>query len=62
MTKAANAENLRQYEIRFSLIVWQILALFLQALTWLESKNSVSKFQTNCVTISYVIEYSRLDG
>ena len=36
MTKAANAENLRQYEIRFSLIVWQILALFIQALTWLE--------------------------
>ena len=35
MTATTNEENLRQFEIRFSLIVEQTLA-FLQALKWLQ--------------------------
>ena len=38
MTKIINAENLRQYRRRFSLIVEQIMALLL-ALSWLASQN-----------------------
>ena len=44
MTKIINAENLRQYRRRFSLIVEQIMA-FASSIKWV----SVSKFQTNCM-------------
>ena len=52
MTTTTNAENLRQYKIRFSLITKH----------GKRSKKPVSKFQTNCLTMFYVIEYFHLDG
>ena len=56
MTKIINAENLRQYKRRFSLIVEQIMA-FASSIKLV----SVSKFQTNCMLIFDTINNSHSD-
>ena len=62
MTATTNAENLRQYKIRFSLTVEQIL-LFASAPNMVrEVKNLPPHLKKNCVTVFYVTEYSRLDS
>ena len=55
MITTTNAENLRQCQRRFSLIVEQILVFRIQH--WLAQNSSefVSKFQTNYTTMFYVI-------
>ena len=46
MTTTTNAEYLRQYKSRFSLIVEQIMALPSRGLTWLKKvKNLSSNFE-----------------
>ena len=55
MAARTNAENLRKYKTSFSLVLEQILA-------FASSIKPVSKFQTNCVTMFYVFENSRLDS
>ena len=63
MTATTNAENSRQYKVRFSSIVEQILAFVWHRNMVTEVKNlSVSTFQINCATVFYVIEYSHLDS
>ena len=56
MAAITNVEELRQYKRRFSLTVEQ-------GVTFASSPSmvrGVSKFQTNRVTLFYVIEYSHL--
>ena len=62
MTTATNAENLRQYKTRFSLNVEQLLTFTSSPNMVREVKKYVSKFQTNWMTMFYVIEYSQLGG
>ena len=62
MTTTTNAENLRQYKIRFSLIGEQILAFASHLNIVREVKKSVPKFQENWVTMFYVIENFHLDS
>ena len=62
MIATTNAENLRQYKSRFSLIVEKILAFASGPNMVREEKRSVFKFQTNYVTVFSLIEYSRLDS
>ena len=62
MTASTNAENLRQYKIRFSLISEQLLAFASSPNMVREVKKSVTKFETYCMTMFYVIEYSHLDN
>ena len=51
-----------QYKSRFSLIAEQILAFPWSTNLVREVKNlSFSKFQTNCITMSYVIDNSYSD-
>ena len=61
MTARTNAENLRQYKTGFSLFAEQILAFASHPNMVKKSKESISKFQANCVTMFYVIEYFHLD-
>ena len=61
MTKATNAENMRQYKSRFSFIVEQILAFTLSTNLVRKVKNFVPKFQTNCTTTFYIIDKSHSD-
>ena len=56
MTKIVNAENLRQYKRRFSLIVEQIMA-FASSINLV----SVSKFQTNCMLMFDAVNNSHSD-
>ena len=63
MTETTNAKNLtRQYKIRFSLTVEQMLAFTSSPNMVKEVKYLSPKFQTNCLTMCYVIEYSHLDS
>ena len=62
MTTATNAENLRQYKTRFYLTVEQLLTFTSSPNMVREVKKYVSKFQTNWMTMFYVIEYSQLGG
>ena len=55
MTTTTNAKTLRQYKSSFSLIVKQILAFASDANL---VREFVSKFQTNCMTMFYVIDNS----
>ena len=57
MTATANAENLRQYKISFSLILEQILAFASSPNMFREIQNLSPHFQTNCVMMFYVIEF-----
>ena len=59
MTTTTNAENLRQYKSRFSLIVEQILTF--PSSTYLVRIEFASIFQANCVTMSYFIDNSYSD-
>ena len=61
MTTTTNAENLQQYKIRFSLIVEQILAFPSSSCLVRKVKSLPPKFQTNCITMSYVIDNSYSD-
>lgn len=56
MTKIINAENLRQYRRRFSLIVEQIMA-FASSIKLV----SVSKFQTNWMLMFDTVNNSHSD-
>ena len=57
-----NAENLRQYKSRFSLIVMQIPAVTLKTNLVREVKQScVSKLQTDCMMMLYFLDNSHSD-
>ena len=56
-----NAENLRQYEIRFSLIVEQILAFASSTNLVREVKNLLTNCITNCITLFNIIHNSHSD-
>ena len=56
-----NAENLRQYEIRFSLIVEQILAFASSTNLVREVKNLLPNCITNCITLFNIIHNSHSD-
>ena len=60
MTVTTNAENLKQYKNRFSLIVEQELIFASSPDMVIEMK--ISKLQISCETIFYVIAYSQLDS
>ena len=62
MTVTKNAENFRQYKIRFSLIVEQILIFASSSNMVTDVEKSFSKLQTNCVTMFHVIKYPHLDS
>ena len=53
--------NLRQHESRIFFIVEQVLALTSSTNLVREVIELVSKFQTNCITMFYVIDNSHLD-
>ena len=57
MTATRNAKNL-QYISRFPLIVELILTFASSPNTVRDMKKSVSKFQKNCLKMSYVIKHS----
>ena len=58
MKATTNAENLRQYKIRFSLIAEQILAFASKH----NMARKVKNLLPNSVTMRYVIEYFNLDS
>ena len=51
-----------KYKIRFSFIVEKIPAFASGPSMVREVKKTVTKFQTNCVAIFYLIEYFHLDS
>ena len=53
--------NLRQHESRIFFIVEQVLALTSSTNLVREVIELVSKFQTNCITMFYVIDNSHSD-
>ena len=61
MTAKSNAEDLRQYKIRFSWTVRRILSFASGTNLVREVRQCVAKLQTNCVTMFCVIEYSHSD-
>ena len=60
LATTTNAENLRQYESRFSLIVEQILA-FASSTNLVREVKTVLKLQTNSITVLYNLDNSHLD-
>ena len=62
MTATTNAENLRQYKIRFSLIVLQILAFASSPNMVIKVKNLSPNFKQIAHDDVYNIEYSHLDS
>ena len=60
LATTTNAENLRQYESRFSLIVEQILA-FASSTNMVREVKTVLKLQTNSRTVLYNLDNSHLD-
>ena len=58
MTTVTNAKNLRQYKSKFSFIAEQILAFTLSTNL---VREVASKFQTNCIAISYIIRNTHSD-
>ena len=62
MTTTTNAENLRQYKIRFFLIAEQILVFASHPDIVREVNIFVSKFQAYYLTMFYVIENFHLES
>ena len=58
MAAKSNAEELRQYKVRFSWTVRRILSFASGTNLVREVKQCIAKLQTNCVTMFSVIEYS----
>ena len=62
MTATTNPDNLRQYEIKFSVLAEQILAFTSHPNMFREVQNLPPNLKENCVMMFYVTEYFHFDS